>query len=173
MKPVQLAIPDGSAQTGFTMVELIVVIVVTGILAVTALTHVSNMELEQQAFRSSVKELLQHARRSAIASRRYQCVNLINGGSVLELMRDIERPENKVAINCTVALPLPAGTQGCAASHQFCAPAGSRVTGLSPLIFDPQGRLVSAPNVLAGTPSQLFLTGAAAIQITPATGYVR
>lgn len=155
------------------MIELIVVIVITGILAITALAHVSNTDMEQQAFRNSVKEVLQHARRSAIASRRYQCVNIIHGGSALELLRDIERPENKLAIHCTVALPLPSGTPGCANHLQFCAPEGSKITGLSPLIFDPQGRLVTAPDVLAGTPSQLFLTGAPAVQITPATGYIR
>lgn len=157
---------------GFTMVELVVIIIMVGILAAVAAPRFSTRDFSQHGFYTGVKNLLQHARRTAMASRRYQCVDVTGGGTVLSLTRDTGVPEGKAAINCATSLNLPVVTRGCG-SNQVCAPSGVTVTGSSSLIFDPLGRLVSSPGVVAVSAATLSIAGEANITVAPETGYVQ
>ena len=157
---------------GFTLIELVVVIIMVGILAVVVLPKMNTNDFAQHAFHSGVKTLLQHARRTAVASRRYECVT-ITGGTVLALTRDPGIPEGKASISCSAYVSLPNQDAACTATNQVCAPAGIAVTGTSSLIFDPLGRLVTAPGVVALTAATLNIDGEPAITVAPETGYVQ
>jgi prepilin-type N-terminal cleavage/methylation domain-containing protein len=157
---------------GFTLLELVVIIAMIGILAVAVLPRMQTNDFAQHAFHSGVKTLLQHARRTAIASRRYECIS-VSGDTVLSLTRDPGLPEGKASINCSANVDLPVKDANCAAANQVCAPPGLTVTGSSSLIFDPQGRLVTAPGVVAIAAATLNIDGEAAITVAPETGYVQ
>lgn len=127
------------AQRGFTLVELIVVMIVVGIMAVVVLPRmVSRGSFEEIGFRDQVKATLEYARKSAVAARRYVCVAVTPGGNGLEVNRDQVDPDTRVlaTVNCTFALTLP-GTN----ANTVVAPGGIAFGAPSaPVIFDPLGR---------------------------------
>lgn len=69
---------------GFTMVELIMVIIVLGILAVVAMPRFANrLTFETRGFVDQTVATLQYARKMAVASGRNVCVSASSGGNTL------------------------------------------------------------------------------------------
>lgn len=166
---------------GFTLIELIAVMILVGIIAVVAIPRflVSNADVfDQRGFYDAVKAAAQHARRVAIASRKFSCVNIVanaGGGGTVSLRLDTTAPESVVTVACTAAggsaIDLPVPGRGCAASNQVCAPSGVALAGSS-LIFDPLGRLVnSSKNVQAAIATLTVSTSTITVQ--PETGFVQ
>jgi MSHA pilin protein MshC len=128
-------------QRGFTMVELIVIMLIVGIMAVAAVSRMDSLRgFDEIGFRDQVKATLEYARKSAVAGRRYVCVSVIAaaGNTDLVVTRDQADPDTRTlaTVNCTFALNLP-GRQVNAirapASVAFGGPAAA-------VIFDPLGR---------------------------------
>jgi prepilin-type N-terminal cleavage/methylation domain-containing protein len=170
--------PAPVLEAGFTMVELVVVMIAVGILAAVAIPRFSDRTVEERGFRDAVRAAIQHARHVAVASRRFVCVNLTPGtapAGLLALRMDAAEPETVVAVACTAAggaaIPLPVADQNCAAANEVCAPA-SVVLGGGSLIFDALGRSVTAPNTLAAVVN-ITITNQANITVQPETGYVQ
>lgn len=159
-------------QHGFTMIELVTVIILVGILAFVAVPRLSDTTFKERGFHDAVVAAISHARRVAVASRRYVCVSVNGGAGTLSLTRDTNQPESVVAVSCSSTLALPATSSGCAV-NAVCAPTGITLNGgaTTSLIFDPLGRSVTAPNVLATTIS--IATAQASISVYPETGYVQ
>ncbi len=159
-----------SRQTGFTLVELVMVIIIVGVLAVAVIPRFADKTFDERGFHDAVKAAVQHARHVAVSSRRFVCVN-ISAGTV-SLTRDTGLPEGKVSVSCTSAIALPAPGRGCSATNQVCAPSGVVLGGTSSLLFDPLGRLVSAPGTPASSAATLTISNQPSITVSPETGYV-
>ena len=162
--------PHRRASGGFTLVELVVVLIVVGILAVAALPRFFGNEFSERGFHDGAKAAIQHARKVAVASRRYVCVTVAANGVTLDL--DPTLPEaNTAAVACNTPLNLPVPQQNCAA-NRVCAPAGVVLGGAAGLIFDPLGRPVTAGKALAGV-TTITVTGQPNIVIQADSGWVQ
>lgn len=73
--------PASRAERGFTLVELVVVLIVAGILAATVLPRFGGRTgFEERGFRDETLAALRYAQKSAIASRRLVCVTFSASG---------------------------------------------------------------------------------------------
>lgn len=150
-----------SKQRGFTMIELIVIMMVVGIMAVVALPRMDSLRgFDEAGYRDKVKATLEYARKSAVAGRRN--VQVAIAGSGLTVTRQTATPEGEGAAGWA-ALNLP-GTN----TNAFAAPGGVTLSPDSGTItFDPLGRAVTL------SPSSFMISGGAGtITIEAETGYV-
>lgn len=162
---------------GFTMIELVTVMILIGILAVNVLPQFGNLTtFDEKAFRDAVVSAVQHGRRMAMAGRRYTCVNVNADTDIVTLRRDLRAPEAGADVDCAGddggPLALPSPGRGCAATNQVCAPAGVALGGSS-LIFDPLGRLVTAARVVEAAALVVTVSNQPGITVSPETGYVQ
>ncbi|OIR07177.1 hypothetical protein GALL_107660 [mine drainage metagenome] len=73
-----------SRQSGFTLIELITVMIVLGILAVFVLPRFANVsDFNARGFLDETRSLLQFAQQSAVAQRRDVCVSFSASGASL------------------------------------------------------------------------------------------
>lgn len=112
--------------SGFTLVELITVIVLVGILAVAALPRFFNQNVfESRGFFDETKSLLRYGQKVAVAQRRTVCVAL--GGAGVGLT--IASVPNAAACDTPLALPsAPRGGSGLlpsVAAFQFLSLGGT------------------------------------------------
>lgn len=154
------------ADRGFTLVELITIMILIGILAVVALP---NLNLAQgfgaTAFRDRVAASLRHAQKSAVAKRRMVCATITPGSLTLTVDAAFG------AGTCGVAMIGPDGSAIAAASPSAnvtltAAPAG-------PLHFQPSGAVTSDAAGLFPTTYTLTVTGEPSITVTGTTGHVQ
>ena len=171
---------------GFTLIELLMVVVLVGILSIVATSRFSDKTFDERGFHDAVKSALQHARQMAVASRRFVCVTVT--ADLVSLKRNQTAPEGiSTPINCNTNLALPSLGRGCSETNQVCAPNGVSLTATGGvavndgdgnpiinevmLIFDPLGRLVSAPSVVASI-ATIEISNQSKITIVPETGFV-
>ncbi len=139
---------------GFTLVELVVIIIVVGILAVTAIPRMlGRNDVNQRGFVDKALTTLQYARSVAVASRHYVCVT-INTASApnasppspnLTLTIDPGPYPDPVTIfpACpATALLLPAPDGNCGGvGNASCAPANVTMAAtVAAIVFDAAGR---------------------------------
>jgi MSHA pilin protein MshC len=133
---------------GFSLVELVVIIVVMAILAVIAVPRMLDFNtFSEVGFHDAIKASVQYARKLAVGSRRYVCVNVTPGtGSAgkVAILQDTTAPESVGTVSCGAAVGLPAASTvtGCLV-NEVCGPNGVTLGGAS-FIFDPLGRPVAA-----------------------------
>jgi MSHA pilin protein MshC len=121
-------------QAGFTVLELVVVMVVIGILAVVVLPRLSLFDgFDQLGYRDRVRATLEYARKSAVAQRRNVQVTLAAGSVTVLIASDT--PEGAAATTYDRNLVLPGSN-----SHTFTAPAGVTLAPPAVLVFDALGR---------------------------------
>lgn len=119
MKPTKL-------QRGFTLIELIMVIVIMGVLAAFAAPRIFNTDdFTQRGFHDETMSLLRYAQKTAIAQRRTVCVALIATGVTLTM--DTGATPDGV---CDAALAPPNPPRGGTGLAATPAPSPLMFTGL-------------------------------------------
>lgn len=151
---------------GFTMIELISVMILIGILAAVAVARIDVSIYREKGFHDGLKSALQFARKAAVAKRRQVCVGVANvgvaGGGSVSLTVVLAEPvpgAGPVACAGAASLNLPGGNV-----NSVTTPAGVTLTAGSAFSFDALGRASAG-----GTFSS---SGQTDIVVEQETGYV-
>lgn len=149
---------------GFTLPELVMILVIIGVLAVVALPRFDLLRgYDEIGYRDRVRATLEYARKSAVAQRRSVQVTLAGNGLTVEVQRQTPEGEGTAS---WAALPLPGSS-----TNQITAPGTVTLAGPPTLAFDPLGRATATPTAASYS---YTVTGDAAATITveAETGYV-
>lgn len=153
---------------GFTLIEVVVVIIVVGTMAATILPRFANQaDFNQRGYYDQLRSAIQFARKAAVATRRYACVTVDATGATFS--QDPTLPESVVAPNCASTLVIP-GASCTAGKNKVCPPSGALLEAVAPTVFpvtfnfDPLGR--------ASAKVTMAVTGQATITVEQETGYV-
>ena len=144
-----------SSERGFTLPELVAVLVIVGVLAVVALPKFdAGLSLRSDAWRDEVVAALRTARQTAVSHRRLVCASVAGSSVTLSIA-----PANP-ATACGAALPGPGGTAA-------VSPAGV-------LYFQPSGRVTSDGAGSTTSDRSIAISGTGdPITVVGETGHVR
>lgn len=159
-----------NAQRGFTLAELVIVLVVTGVLAVVAVPKFfDSSAFAARGARDFVASAMRYAQKSAIAMRRNVCVGV--AGSA---MSATYATTSGSAQACTAANALTLPANGLPYDDPANAlPGAATVAAAASLVFDAAGRPLSAPAVpLAGALTITVNGYALPVTIEPESGLV-
>jgi MSHA pilin protein MshC len=155
---------DGG-QRGFTMIELIVVMVLLAILGMTVLPNMQSAILSRDdSWRDGMLGALRLAQKTAVSHRRLVCVTVANTSVSLSIAA--AHP----ATSCGQVLTGPTGAAAFATADNTAA-----VTTVSPsgvLYFQPDGRVTTDGAGTTSADRTISLTGALAITVVGETGHV-
>ena len=167
---------------GFTMIELVVVIILIGVLSATAMSRMSLLTgYDEVAYRDSLKSTLEYARRTAVASRRVVCATV--SGNALTLRIEETIPETAGSGTCSgggitahdLALPVP-DSHCSGVANGTCPPPGVTLADAS-LGFNGLGQPLSGAGALLGGLTTWTITntktgGTTTLNIAADSGYV-
>lgn len=152
-----------SGQAGFTLVELVMVIVLLGILAVYAVPRMLNSgDFYARGFHDQSMAYLRYAQKTAIAQRRTVCVTFSSNTINLQIA------STAGSNTCSTALAGPAGEAG------LSARSGVAFSGTpTSFNFDALGQPVnSGTGAVAATQTLQVANVSRSITIEAVTGYV-
>jgi MSHA pilin protein MshC len=158
--------PAGSFfHCGFSMIELIVIIVVIGVLSIFVSARISGGVAQTRALYDELRAQVQYARKVAIAQRRTVCVHIAATQSQLFY-------SNAAGDACPAAVAVAAPTGEVPFTVQV--PSGAAVTAAT-FQFDSLGRQRTAAGALVAAPLVINVAGEGAyqFQVQHETGYVR
>ena len=153
--------PHVKTSAGFTLTELVLVIVIAGILAAVAYTKVDISTFDAPGFTDQVRASVRYANKLAVAQRRSVYV-LLSSGDTLALCYDS---------GCSTAVTNLAGNNDCdnTSAYKICGKRGTTIASAgTPFSFDSKGQPSAGPitiTVTSGTTSQT-------ITVESTTGFV-
>lgn len=153
-----------SSQFGFTLVELITVIVLLGILSIFAAPRLFNSDLfNARGFHDETLAFIRYAQKAAIAQRRTVCVTFNVNSATLAVA------SQAATVNCDTPLRGPNGD-----SHGNISARGGAGYEILPtdFNFDGLGQPVNASGTLEPTQIIQVKSAANTITIETVTGYV-
>lgn len=129
-------LPHRLYMRGFTLVELVVVIILLGILSVTVLPRLTgSSEFRAVQLRDEVAAALRYAQKTAVSHRRNVCISVI--GNVLSLRIADQHPAN--GCNQDLSIPGGAATVSVPGVTLSVLPATPAI-----LVIQPSGRLATS-----------------------------
>ena len=143
---------------GFSLLELVIVLILAGILTALAIPRLTNTESQATLFHEQVKATVRYAQRQAVAQRRCVFVSLQGIAPQVQLFYG----DNNCAITGSALTEITTG-----AAYALTAPSGVTLTPPTPAQFaftslgQPSGGAVS------------FSTGGGTIIVNAETGYVQ
>jgi MSHA pilin protein MshC len=159
-----------NAQRGFTLAELVIVMVIVGVLSAVAVPRLFNQsEFAARGGRDFVASSLRYAQKSAIALRRNVCVDV--AGSTLSATIATAPGSDQP---CNAGAPLLHPGNGLSfADPANALPGGAAVAANASVIFDALGRPLATPAApLAGALAIAVVGQAVPVSIEPETGLV-
>ena len=159
---------QGALLRGFTLIELIIVIVLLGVLAVVAAPRMFNSnDFYARGFHDETLGFLRYAQKTAIAQRRTVCVTFAVAAVSTASLRTASAQTVPV---CDADLVGPRGDKpGVITSRSGV----NYATTPSALGFDGLGQALSDTGVVLDVPRTITVTGSGrVITVEPATGYV-
>lgn len=156
---------DRGPQRGFTMTELIIIMVLVGILAVTVMPRLqATVGLRDDSWRDGVVSALRYAQKTAVSHRRLVCATVADTTVTLRIAAA------NPATDCDQALTSPTGTAAFATSDN-----PAMLTAVSPagvLYFQPDGRVTTTGAGTTASNRTISMTGVSAVTIRGETGHV-
>jgi prepilin-type N-terminal cleavage/methylation domain-containing protein len=172
------AMMDAKAQRGFTLVELVTVLLITSVLAFFVIGKLSTPVFSQKAFNDKVTADIEYARKYGVAHRRYVCIR--TASNTITFTLDQLLPESRTfglvcggtASGTEVALTLATADTNCSgAVNTVCAPSGMTITpSAAAVTLDATGGNTTgtATYAIANTATSTSTT----VTIEGVTGYV-
>lgn len=138
---------------GFTLIELIMVMIIIGILAIAVLPRFADQTVfESRGFHDETLSLLRYAQKTAIAQHRAVCISLNATGVTMTI--DTDTPADGICNTTPPTLPnTPRGGAGLVGS-------------VAAFQFTPLGSTNQAANIT------ITIAGSTGIMVDAATGYV-
>jgi MSHA pilin protein MshC len=163
---------------GFTLVELIMVIVILGVLAVYAAPKLfSTSDFYARGFHDETTALLRYAQKTAVAQRRTVCVTFntsITPNSAVLTMEALHPGASKT-VDCGINLAGPNVEGAAKVTAKSGTGYGTIKTGsasVTRLIFNGLGQPVNSERKPLTAKTVIEITDAANITVEPETGYV-
>lgn len=154
-----------AGQRGFTLIELVMVMVLVGIVAVTVMPKLGGITaMRGSLWRDQVLAALRHAHSQAASHRRLVCVTITTGRVQLAVASD------NPGLTCTAGLTGPNADSFWA--HDDAAPATSTSAGAN-LYFQPNGRVTLDGAGTSIADVNITIAGETAIVLVGQTGHAR
>ncbi len=161
---------------GFTLIELIMVIVILGVLAVFAAPRIFNSnDFYARGFHDETLSILRYAQKAAVAQRRMVCVGFDTTTTPNTAVLTMEDTATTPTVNCTVNLVGPTGNSPAtitARSGTGYAAIKTGTASVTGLIFNGLGQPVSVTRTALIDSTTIDITNAASITVEAGTGYV-
>jgi MSHA pilin protein MshC len=149
-------------QRGFTMTELVTVIVIIGILGAVVMPRFFDRNtFDSRGFYDQTISTLRYAQKTAISQRRLVCVTFPSASRIV-----LRTTANFADAACNTDLQNPSGTYPAGqTTYTVDAPSGVTLSGAAAFNFDALGR--------ASTAVATITVGSYIINVDQETGYVR
>lgn len=157
-------------QYGFTLIELIMVVVMLGVLAVFAAPKVFNAgDFNARGLRDETLAMLRYAQKAAIGQRRMVCVAFNTGSTPHSAVLTLESPTlTTTPLVCNANLVGPKGES----PATITAKSGASYVSAPAIIFDGLGQPVSTARVALASNLLITFTNAPSITVEAGTGYI-